>query len=275
MGGIAEKMLSDAMDALIEFDTALGQRAIDSDPRLDLLQRDVEEEAILAIARRQPLACDLREIIGTIRIAGDIERVGDLAKNIAKRAIKLHSEMHIPRATIGLKSMHESAAVEDEAALSMLLAYNLEVRVVGADPCCDHKLQFRRNCIEFPPELFFPRTSLTTRRILGLERHQRHRFLLRLAELELIDRETRMVERRIRAARFPAVKSFDTFDFGAIPSLNKPLTLELARCEYVVARENIIALGNSGTGKTHAGSDRAAVRRGDGRQLALGIDHDL
>jgi hypothetical protein len=67
------------------------------------------------------------------------------------------------------------------------------------------------------------------------------RFLLRLAELELIDRERRMVERRIRAARFPAVKSFDTFDFAAIPSLNKPLALELARCEYVVARDNIIA----------------------------------
>src|SRR4029450_977418 len=78
------------------------------------------------------------------------------------------------------------------------------------------------------------------------------RFLLRLAELELIDRERRMVERRIRAARFPAVKSFDTFDFAAIPSLNKPLVLELARCEYIAARENIIALGNSGTGKTHA-----------------------
>ena len=77
------------------------------------------------------------------------------------------------------------------------------------------------------------------------------RYLLRLVELELIDRERRMVERRIRAARFPAVKSFDTFDFAAIPSLNKPLVLELARCEYVVARDNIIALGNSGTGKTH------------------------
>jgi DNA replication protein DnaC len=61
-----------------------------------------------------------------------------------------------------------------------------------------------------------------------------------------------MVERRIHAPRFPAVKSFDTFDFAAIPSLNKPLTLELARCEHIVARENIIALGNSGTGKTHA-----------------------
>ena len=77
------------------------------------------------------------------------------------------------------------------------------------------------------------------------------RYLLRLVELELIDRERRAVERRIRAARFPAVKSLDTFDFTAIPSLNKMLVLELARCEYILRRENVIALGNSGTGKTH------------------------
>ncbi|MGE0830954.1 MAG: IS21-like element helper ATPase IstB [Hyphomonadaceae bacterium] len=77
------------------------------------------------------------------------------------------------------------------------------------------------------------------------------RYLLRLAELELIDRERRLVERRIHAAKFPAVKSLDTFDFTAIASLNKPLVLELARCEFVVARENVVALGNSGTGKTH------------------------
>ncbi len=77
------------------------------------------------------------------------------------------------------------------------------------------------------------------------------RYLVRLSELELIDRERRMVERRIRQARFPAVKSLDAFDFKAIPSLNKTLVLELARCEYVDRRENVIALGNSGTGKTH------------------------
>jgi DNA replication protein DnaC len=77
------------------------------------------------------------------------------------------------------------------------------------------------------------------------------RYLLRLIELELIDRERRTVERRIRAARFPAVKSVDTFDFTAIPGLNKMLVLELARSEYILRRENIIALGNSGTGKTH------------------------
>lgn len=67
-----------------------------------------------------------------------------------------------------------------------------------------------------------------------------------------------MVERRIRAAHFSAVKSFDTFDFAAVPLLNKPLVLELARCEYVVARDNVIALGNSGTGKTHVAFFSAA-----------------
>jgi len=105
------------------------------------------------------------------------------------------------------------------------------------------------------------------------------RYLLRLVELELIDRERRMVERRIRAARFPAVKSFDTFDFAAIPSLNKPLVLELARCEYVVARDNIIALGNSGTGKTHVclALGLAACQRGLSVAFttAAGLVHQL
>ncbi|MGD0764653.1 MAG: IS21-like element helper ATPase IstB [Roseiarcus sp.] len=105
------------------------------------------------------------------------------------------------------------------------------------------------------------------------------RFLLRLVELELIDRERRMVERRIRAARFPAVKSFDTFDFAAIPSLNKPLVLELARCEYVAARDNIIAIGNSGTGKTHVclALGLAACQRGLSVAFvtAAGLVHQL
>ena len=105
------------------------------------------------------------------------------------------------------------------------------------------------------------------------------RYLLRLVELELIDRERRMVERRIRAARFPAVKSFDTFDFTAIPSLNKPLVLELARCDYVVARDNIIALGNSGTGKTHVclALGLAACQRGLSVAFttAAGLVHQL
>jgi DNA replication protein DnaC len=76
-------------------------------------------------------------------------------------------------------------------------------------------------------------------------------FLARLIELEMIDRERRMIERRMKAAKFPAVKSLDSFDFKAIPALNKMQVLELARCEWVERRENVIALGPSGTGKTH------------------------
>jgi phosphate transport system protein len=111
MGGIAEKMLSDAMDALTGFDVKLAQATINSDPRLDILQRDIEEQAILTIARRQPMAVDLREIVATIRISNDLERIGDLAKNIAKRAIRIAPDVRIPRAIVGLKSMHDSAAI--------------------------------------------------------------------------------------------------------------------------------------------------------------------
>jgi DNA replication protein DnaC len=77
------------------------------------------------------------------------------------------------------------------------------------------------------------------------------RYLLRLTELELLDRERRACERRIHQARFPVVKSLDTFEFLAIPALNKALVLELARCEFLLRRENVLLLGNSGTGKTH------------------------
>ena len=76
-------------------------------------------------------------------------------------------------------------------------------------------------------------------------------YLLRITELELLDRERRATERRIRQAKFPVVKTMDSFDFLAIPSLNKTLVLELARCEFLARRENVLLLGNSGTGKTH------------------------
>ena len=77
------------------------------------------------------------------------------------------------------------------------------------------------------------------------------RYLLRLTELELLDRDRRAIERRIRQAKFPVVKSLDSFEFLAIPSLNKTLVLELARCEFLSRKENLLLLGNSGTGKTH------------------------
>ena len=89
-------------------------------------------------------------------------------------------------------------------------------------------------------------------------------FLQQLCELELLDREQRATERRIKAAKFPVTKSLDTFDFPSLPALNKKLVLELARCEFIDRRENVLALGNSGTGKTHIGLalGLAACQRG-------------
>ena len=104
-------------------------------------------------------------------------------------------------------------------------------------------------------------------------------YLLRLCELELIERERRMIERRIKAAKFPATKSLDSFDFMVIPSLNKALAMELARCEFIDRRENVIALGPSGTGKTHValGLGLAACQKGRkvGFTTAAVLVHEL
>ena len=109
MGGLAEKMVIEAVDALASGDSALALQVVETDPRLDALQREIEEQATLTIARRQPVANDLREIIGAIRVAGDLERVGDLAKNIARRSVKIGVESRVPRAIVGIKHMNEFA----------------------------------------------------------------------------------------------------------------------------------------------------------------------
>jgi phosphate transport system protein len=109
MGGVAEKMVIEAVDALSNADTVLAHRVVSTDPRLDALQREIEDLAVMTIARRQPVAVDLRELIGVIRVAGDLERVGDLAKNIAKRTIKIGVESRVPRAIVGLRHMNEVA----------------------------------------------------------------------------------------------------------------------------------------------------------------------
>jgi phosphate transport system protein len=85
MGGLAEEQLANAIQALVRRDTALADKVINADSLLDDLERRIEEKAILTIAKRQPMAQDLREIIVAIRVSSDIERVGDLAKNTAKR----------------------------------------------------------------------------------------------------------------------------------------------------------------------------------------------
>jgi len=83
-------------------------------------------------------------------------------------------------------------------------------------------------------------------------------YLLQLCELELLDREKRAAERRLKAARFPTIKTLETFDFAARPSVNKVLVAELMRCEYIDHRENILLVGNPGTGKSHLATALAA-----------------
>jgi phosphate transport system protein len=120
MGGIAEKMVADAVDALASADSVLAHRVVETDARLDAMQREIEDLAVMTIARRQPVSIDLRELIGAIRVAGDLERVGDLAKNIARRTIKIGAEPRFARAIVGLKHMN---AVATELMKDVLDAY--------------------------------------------------------------------------------------------------------------------------------------------------------
>jgi phosphate transport system protein len=105
MGGMAEEALALAIEALEKHDTALASRVIDGDAKIDRLEREIEEQAIVMIARRQPMALDLREIMVAIRIAAVLERAGDLAKNIAKRAFALDAETYPKSIIAGLTRM--------------------------------------------------------------------------------------------------------------------------------------------------------------------------
>ena len=112
MGGLAERLVADSMRALVKRDTELAQRVIAADVQIDLLLREIEEKAVLTIARRQPMAVDLREIVATLRISNDLERVGDLAKNTAKRVLALDGEYQAPRLLRGVEHMSEMVLVQ-------------------------------------------------------------------------------------------------------------------------------------------------------------------
>jgi phosphate transport system protein len=107
MGGLAEQNVADSVAALVSRDVEKAQRVIAADERIDKLQHELEESAILMIARRQPMARDLREIMAAIHIANDLERVGDLAKNTAKRVIAIESNFGSQRLVAGVEHMAE------------------------------------------------------------------------------------------------------------------------------------------------------------------------
>jgi phosphate transport system protein len=105
MGGLAEKEIADSIMALARRDLDLAQRVIALDPSVDALQRAIEEKAILTIARRQPMAVDLRDIVGSLRVSNDLERIGDHAKNIAKRVLALDADIAFSQVIRGVEEM--------------------------------------------------------------------------------------------------------------------------------------------------------------------------
>ena len=105
MGGLAEREVADAIQALTRRDTELAKRVVAADPTIDALQQEIEEKAILTIARRQPMAVDLREVIAALRVSNDLERIGDLAKNIGKRVSALGGDFHPQKVIRGVEHM--------------------------------------------------------------------------------------------------------------------------------------------------------------------------
>jgi phosphate transport system protein len=109
MGGMAERVLGESFQALERRDPLLAEAVVKSDRAIDQLQREIEEQVVVMIARRQPMADDLRHIIGALRITSDLERIGDLAKNTAKRALAVVHEQHPKPLISGLRNMVDLA----------------------------------------------------------------------------------------------------------------------------------------------------------------------
>ncbi|MBK5956944.1 phosphate transport system regulatory protein PhoU [Rhodoplanes elegans] len=107
MGGMAEQQISDATEALDRRDLVAAQQVVAADARIDALQREIEAKAVLTITRRQPMAVDLRDIVAAMRISNDLERIGDLAKNIAKRVVVLDHEFRAQQVMRGVQHMTE------------------------------------------------------------------------------------------------------------------------------------------------------------------------
>jgi phosphate transport system protein len=126
MGGLAERQIADSIDALSLRDADRAQRVIAVDASVDALQRDVEEKTILTIARRQPMAVDLREIVGALRVANDLERIGDLAKNIAKRVMAIDGAFHPPKLMRGVEHMSALVLGQLKAVLDSYAGRDLE-----------------------------------------------------------------------------------------------------------------------------------------------------
>jgi phosphate transport system protein len=125
MGGLAERQIVDAVGSLIRRDAALGARVVAADAEIDRLQHKIEELAVLTIARRQPMAVDLREIVSSLRVATDLERIGDLAKNIGKRVSAIDSDFHPLKLIRGLEHMTDLVQSQVKAVLDAYAAHDV------------------------------------------------------------------------------------------------------------------------------------------------------
>jgi len=125
MGGLVERQILDSVDALIRRDINLSARVVSTDVELDKLQHMIEERGVLTIARRQPMAVDLREIVGALRVATDLERMGDLSKNIAKRVSQIDSDFHPLKLIRGLEHMTDLVQSQVKAVLDAYAAHDV------------------------------------------------------------------------------------------------------------------------------------------------------
>ncbi|GAB4352890.1 MAG: phosphate signaling complex protein PhoU [Oricola sp.] len=112
MGGLAERMVESSIRALVKSDIQLAQKVISDDLVLDEAQAMLDEKVILIIAQRQPVASDLREVFSAIRIASDLERIGDLAKNIAKRVVAISERGHSVNLVRGIDHLGDLALAQ-------------------------------------------------------------------------------------------------------------------------------------------------------------------
>jgi DNA replication protein DnaC len=182
---------------------------------------------------------------------------------LVRKDAPITEAVSVPRVPTAAPSADSTAAPADvsPAAEALAAAASPRITAPAAGSDADQQLAHHLQALKLP--VFLSEYANLARECAneGLDPAS---YLLRLAELELGQRQRQVTDRRIKAARFPVVKELESFDFAAVPSLEKSAVIELARCDYLERNENVIAVGNSGTGKTHLaiGLGVAACRLG-------------
>ncbi len=135
MGGRVEQAITNATAALTRVDHELARQVVLDDRKVDEIQRQIDEMAVSMIARRQPMAADLRKIVASIHVATDLERIGDMAKNIARRTLEINGQRLAPQLYSGVKHISEMALTQIKKALDAVVSLDVPaaILVVQAD----------------------------------------------------------------------------------------------------------------------------------------------